>query len=339
MVVNEFIDSLKLDEVVRMAGDMSPRKYFRGLKGGRSSVIMCYPDADEKVRAELRTFIKITEFLAGQGVKVPALLALDEALVCAQFEDLGDKSFGDLRRAGEEMAPYYTLATDVLKAIKDAPCPDFLPAYHEGHIHYKRRQLVQYYLPVAAGRNYTQEQMESYLAAWEEIEKYLPPCPQGFLHVDYHLENLMWCPDEQGIRRCGLIDYQDAVCGPLPYDLLNLLEDARVDVPPELKAAMIERYCDDFDAGQKEAFRGWYDVLAAQFHSRVTGLFIMQAVENGRDDYLPHMPRMFKYMRSALEKPVMAPLKRWCAQERLDFASAKDLNGEYIRNIFASLKG
>ena len=319
-----------------MAGDLSPRKYFRGEKDGRTSIIMLYPQADDEAREELRDFIKITTWLARQGVKVPAVLALDEELACAHFEDLGTKSFGDVRRAGADMAPYYTLACDVLKHLKDAPCPDDFPRYRESRVHHKRRQLVEYYLPLERGRKFTDAEMESYLAAWEEVEASLPPCPQGFLHMDYHLENLMWVEGEEGIRRCGLIDYQDAVCGPLPYDLVNLLEDARVDVPQDLKADILARYCEGLEGEETKAFRDWYDLLAAQFHSRVIGLFTMQAAERGRDDYVVHIPRLQKYLLTALEKPVLAPFKRWCTQVGLDFAPINDLNGDVIRKTFKS---
>lgn len=319
-----------------MAGDMSPRKYYRGMKDGQSSILMIYPDASDEARAELRDFIRVGEWLLAQGLKAPKLLAVDEGLASAQFEDLGAQSFGAALRGGHDGEELYALGCDVLKHIKGCPVPEGLPDYYDSKVHYNRRQLVEYYLPLKLGRVYTEEQMNSYLAAWDEVEKSLPPCPQIFQHMDFHLENLMWMPGEEGIKRCGLIDYQHAVVGPMPYDLVNLLEDARVDVPEDLRAAMIERYCEGMSGKEKDLFLSWYRVLATQFHCRVIGLFIMQAAANGRDDYLVHVERLQKYIAGAVDHPVLASLKAWIAQEGLDFTPIKDLNGGLIRESFES---
>lgn len=319
-----------------MAGDMSPRKYYRALKDGQSSILMIYPKADEEARAELRDFIKIGQWLLEQGLKAPALLAADEDLASAQFEDLGGSSFGDVFRRGEGMTDLYTLGCDVLKHIKSCPVPSVLPDYYDSQVHYKRRQLVEYYLPLEQGRAHTEEQMNSYLTAWDDVEQSLPPCPKIFQHMDFHLENLMWMPGEEGVKRCGLIDYQHAVIGPMPYDLVNLLEDARIDVPDGLRTAMIERYCEGMSKEEKDVFLSWYRVLATQFHCRVIGLFIMQSVENARDDYLVHVPRLQNYIAGALNHPVLLPFKAWAEQEGLDFAAIKDLNGDHIRERFES---
>jgi len=143
--------------------------------------------------------------------------------------------------------------------------------------------------------------------------------PQGFLHIDYHFENLMWMPEGKDMNRCGMLDFQGAMNGPVPYDLANLLEDARVDVPSHLREAMLDRFCEDMTPAEEDTFRSWYRVLATQFHCRVIGQFIRLAVRDGKMRYLQHMPRVAGYINEALTDPVLAPLKQWLDKHNVRF--------------------
>ncbi|MDH5723786.1 MAG: phosphotransferase, partial [Alphaproteobacteria bacterium] len=171
---------------------------------------------------------------------------------------------------------------------------------------------------------------------WDDIESALPPCPQGFVHGDFHLENMILQENAEGYRKCALIDYQDAFLGPLSYDLVNLLEDARISVPQDLQQDILADFCGGMNDNEKENFLNWYRVMGTQFHCRVLGLFIMLAAEQGRDEYLVHIPRLQNYVLEALKHPVLSPFKDWCIKEGLDFKPVKSLNGEAIRILFAS---
>lgn len=334
--VDDFSRELGLGPLEPLARDVSPRLYYRGRdEAGRSFVLMRYPDADDKARGEMAGFIRIGAWLARQGIKTPELYARYEAQACAAFEDLGAVSFGRALREGtDSREALYTLACDVLIRLREAGSMDGLPDYKESRIYANRRQIVDYCLPLVRGEASTEALAQGYISVWDEIHESLPPCPQGFVHGDYHLENLMLVHGEQGIKRCGLIDFQDALTGPLPYDLLNLLEDARVDVPDDLRQAMIDRYCAGMDAAEKDVFLNWYRVLATQFHGRVIGLFIKLAVEQGRDEYLIHIKRLRDYIQKSLKHPVLAPIKAWFEKEGVDFDSINDLNGESVRAVF-----
>ena len=119
----------------------------------------------------------------------------------------------------------------------------------------------------------------------------------------------MWRPEsEEGY---GLIDFQDAFWGPLPYDLLNLLEDARQSVALEMKTEMKNRYCAGMGTLERSIFEDWYTVLSAHFHCRVIGLFVKLYQERGMDQYLEHIPRLQAYITDNLDNPVLAPLKEF----------------------------
>ena len=318
--------------------DVSPREYYRGKRGDLDFILMRYPEITDETKAELRQFIRIDHWLVEQGIKAPELYEEHVDKGYALMEDLGGTSFGKALKAGHDRTDLYTLATDALKHLRTCDAPDYLPAFSESRIRANIRQLVDYYIPITRSQLNEKGLAQEYLDIWTQIEHSLPPCPQGFLHADYHLENLMLMEKQDGIKKCALIDFQDALNGPIPYDLVNLLEDARMDVPTDLSETLMSRYCEGMTMAEEEAFRLWYRVLGTQFHCRVIGLFIKLSAEQNRDDYLIHIERLQKYLKKHIKHPVLEPLKRWFDKEGLDFAPVKDLNGESIRTVFRNIK-
>lgn len=325
-------------DLIALPRDVSPRQYFRGTKNGQKFILMLYPHADKESRAELQHFIDLGKWLNENGVKAPELYEVNISKAYALFEDLGRQSFGDIiRNDNAKSSDLYQKATDVLIKLKSANYKGDLPQYKRSKIYENRRQLLEYYVAYIKGEKTTESTICEFTAAWDEIEKSLPQCRQGFVHGDYHLENLMFVAEGKGTKQCALIDFQDALYGPLPYDLLNLLEDARVDVPQKIKKDMINKYCAKMTAKEKENFIKWYTVLAAQFHGRVLGLFIKLAAEQGRDSYLIHIPRLQKYFAKALNDPLLKPLKDFFDKEGVDFTPLNALDGQEIRNRFQNM--
>ncbi len=112
---------------------------------------------------------------------------------------------------------------------------------------------------------------------------------------DYHSPNLLWLPDRKGIARVGVLDFQDALLGPAAYDVVSLLQDARVDVPETLEDALVSRYMTgrraadrDFDLGQ---FVELYALMGAQRATKILGIFARLARRDGKPQYLRHQPR------------------------------------------------
>tara|TARA_R110002095_G_scaffold63401_2_gene53498 strand:- start:227 stop:1258 length:1032 start_codon:yes stop_codon:yes gene_type:complete len=333
------IDNLERDlgvsDLTPLPRDVSPRQYFRGQKDGQGVIVMVYPDADEESRKELMHFIQIGGALSAHNIKTPQALDVREAQCSAVLEDLGTVSFGRaLHERIIDQQTLYTLATDLLIRMRDVSGVQDLPFYEDSRIYANRRQMIDYYMTLKRGAQAREATVQSFLSVWDEIEKSLPPCPQSFVHGDYHLENLMYSAREEGVNRCALIDYQDALTGPMPYDLVNLIEDARIDIPQEIHQAMLTRYCAGMSDEDRAAFLTWFRVLAMQFHGRVIGLFIKLAAEQGRDSYLIHIPRLQNYIKKSLADPVLAPLKQWFEKEGLDFEPLNDLDGEHIRTVF-----
>lgn len=291
-----------------LSADMGLRRYYRVEQGGQIALLMDMSRAGI-LEIGLQSYLSVGSYLSDINIRTPEIYRADAKSGLALIESLGTESFGDALKKGVSKNDIYAGATEVLVQIKQGTAQNDLnlSGYKETLIYKRLGQFVDYYMPIGAGRPTTQSDHDEFHNIWFEVEKNLPPCPMGFCHADYHLENLMWKPNDD--EAYGLIDFQDAFWGFQGYDLLNLLEDARADVPDDIRQAMKARYCEDMYAQERQAFDDWYSVLSAQFHCRVIGLFIKFSAENTGSEFLSHIPRLQQYLTKNLENPVLSPLK------------------------------
>ena len=149
-------------------------------------------------------------------------------------------------------------------------------------------------------------------AAWGEVLPLAHQVPSSLLLRDYHAANLMWLPGREGVRRAGLLDFQDAYQGPVTYDLMSLLEDARRDVPNAIREEMVARYLARFPALDEDAFKTSLAIVAALRHTRVLAIFERLSAFEGKHEYKKlHCARVQGLLHSALRHPVLAGVKRW----------------------------
>lgn len=308
--------------------DASSRQYFRIIdRKDKTAIFMKDNPHETRIGHRTSDFIRVALWLREIGLSAPQIYDVDEEKGFAVIEDLGKTDFRRAMERGHSKKELYHLAHDVLKFWADK-LPDFpLPDYYESSIHHLHRDVVNWYVPFVREQKNPDGLAEDYWEIWEGIEKKLPPCPKGFMHIDYHIENLMWMPERQGLKRCGLLDFQAANWGPLPYDLVNLLEDARADVPQDIQDEILKGYDEDFLA--------WYRVLGTQFHCRVIGLFIKLPVLQGKMKYLEHIPRMCRYLQKDLQNPILKPVKEFFDDWGVDFAVPDDIN---IENVMAYVR-
>ena len=292
--------------------DSSMRRYFRVHHNDRAAILMeTVPDSSPHCMQghKLSDFMEIGAWLRGVGLRAPQIYAVDEGAGYMLLEDFGDTSFAVYLNEGGEPAQIYSAAVDVLEHLKSQDCPLQLPHYFESHVHAGHQKIIEYYAPTKLKN--MGDVLAGYHAAWAEIEAAAPLCEMGFVHVDFHAENLMWLADDSAGSRIGVLDFQGAMNGPLAYDLANLLEDARIDIGDELRGEILSR--------QSAETRHWYRILATQFHCRVIGQFIKMANEDGKHGYLKYIPRLERYLANALKDPILAPLAMFFKQINLDF--------------------
>ena len=289
-----------------LSGDASFRRYARLRHHGRRAIVMDAPPPHEDVRP----FIAVARTLAAYGYSAPKVLAADAAAGFVLLEDLGDDVYTRVLSAGGDPRQLYGAAVDLLIDLHRRPPGGAHPAYAMDLLLDEASLFTEWYLPAVAGAPSPAPATAEFGALWRGA---LEPARAGravLVLRDFHADNLMWLPRRRGLRRVGLLDFQDAVRGPPAYDLVSLLEDARRDVPAGLVAAMIERYlaASDLDAA---AFRTAYAILGAQRNTKIIGIFTRLAARDGKAAYLDMIPRVWRLLERDLENPALAPLRAW----------------------------
>ncbi len=294
----------------RLAGDASFRHYDRLAMDGRRAVLMDAPPPKEDVRP----FVHIARHLAALGYSAPQLLAADEEAGLLLLEDLGDDTFTRLLAAGADEFSLYALAVDLLADLHrrgPAAIPAGLPPYDDDRLLTEALLLTDWYLPEMLGAPLADGQRTEYIELWRRLLPTARQMPDTLVLRDFHVDNLMRLSARTGIAACGLLDFQDAVAGPLTYDLMSLLEDARRDIDPALVAAMKDRYLAARPGLARRAFEASWAVLAAQRHAKVIGIFTRLCRRDGKPIYLQHVPRVWRLLEAAVEHPALAEMKTW----------------------------
>jgi hypothetical protein len=292
----------------RLASDASFRRYERLSAAGRRAMLMDAPPPRENVRP----FLAVARHLCALGFSAPNILAADESAGLLLIEDLGDDTFTRLLAAGSDPAELYALATDALIALhrRTDAAPDWLPLYDDARLLAEAELLTEWYMP-AVGVRPSPAQMHEYRALWQAAFPTARAVPETLVLRDYHVDNLMLLSGRAGIAALGLLDFQDAVRGPVSYDLMSLIEDARLDVPEALQRAMRAKYLAAFPALDPAAFEASLAVLGAQRHAKVIGIFTRLCVRDGKSAYLRHIPRVFRLLERSLAHPALSGLRDW----------------------------
>ena len=292
-----------------LAGDASFRKYFRLTRPRASAVVMDAAPPQEDVRP----FVRIGRHLSGLGLSAPAIHAIDEANGFLLLEDLGDDTFARVLAAGGDEGELYRRATDVLVVLHRAGPRALLPglsAYCGEALIDAAMLLPEWYLPAASAKPTPDEETMAYRAAWRACLANLPAMAGTLLLRDYHKDNLLWLPGRSGVKACGLLDFQDALQGHPSYDLVSLIEDARRDVAPAVHAACLARYLGETGLDAKD-FAAGFALMAAQRHARIIGLFVRLRERDGKPEYLPYLPRVWRMFERALRHEALKPLRAW----------------------------
>lgn len=323
-------------------GDASTRSYARLAADGQTAMLMDWPRAPDgppirgnrpysqiaHLAENVRPFVAVAEALRMAGLPAPRILAVDEPHGFLLLEDFGDEVFTTIAARGEDIFPHYRLAVDALLALRAHPPAanlptdagaHVLPAYDREALHIETELLTDWLLPAIRGADIPPAVRAEFTAAWDEQFDWLLAQPKGWVLRDYHSPNLIWRGTEEGLRRLGLIDFQDALYGHSAYDMVSLLQDARLDLPEHLEAELLGHYCDaaarvepGFDGA---AFLRAYRLLGAQRNTKILGIFTRLARRDGKRAYLRHMPRIARYLTADLTDPALARLQAWYVRE------------------------
>ena len=311
--IDEFLDQAGWAHAKRraLAGDASFRRYERISDGDRTAVLMDAPPPNE----DIRPFIEITHHLRALDYSAPEIYAQDTTIGLLLLEDLGDATFTNALAAGADEESLYEAAVDVLIDLHRrhvaAAVPTGIAAYDEDKLLEEASLLTEWYAPQITGRKLTAAVRTQYLEIWRRLIPFSQTGEQTLVLRDFHADNLIWLPGRDGLGRCGLLDYQDAVAGSKAYDLMSLLEDARRDLRPGLTARLLDRYRAGFPNLDWPAFQTAYAILGAQRHCKVIGIFTRLAERDGKFEYLTHISRVWRLLDASMRHPKLTPLKDW----------------------------
>jgi aminoglycoside/choline kinase family phosphotransferase len=314
--------------VRRLAGHASMRSYWRVGTAPRSQVVMVMPvgAAPEEVTAggppPLDPFVDVQRYLAGLGVRVPAILAFEEAEGLMVLEDLGDDMLETRLLAGDDRVALYQRAVDQLALLRAAAearpggCVAFTRAFEAGLYRWELDHFREWLLEAWKGASLGPEERAELDGWFDRIAASLAAEPRGFTHRDYQSRNLMVLPG--GAQ--AVIDFQDALLGPRQYDLVALLRDSYVELPSGLVEDLLRRYLDRLSAlgGPRlpyRAFRETFDLLTVQRKLKDAGRFVFIDRVRGNPGFLVSIPASLRYVGEALaRRPDLAPLRRLLAR-------------------------
>ncbi|MGO4437190.1 tRNA (adenosine(37)-N6)-threonylcarbamoyltransferase complex ATPase subunit type 1 TsaE [Rhizobium sp. RAF56] len=270
-------------------------------------------------------FVAVANVLREHGFAAPEVFWADYQQGILLIEDLGTEAIVD--EGGQPIAERYRQSAAALAHLHGLTIPRDIPVT-ASHIHsipdfdrtamtMEARLLLDWHLPFKRGEPSTEAERTEYLAIWGHLIDLLQPAEKNLLLRDFHSPNIIWRPQEHGLKRIGIIDFQDAMIGPTAYDLASLVQDARVTIDRPLQHQLLQEYLAlrrrqaGFD---EEGFLQAFAIMSAQRNCKLAGLWVRLKQRDGKPGYLKHMPRTLSYLQAAFEHPALAPLRDWCAR-------------------------
>ena len=275
--------------------DASFRRYFRVWRNGETQIAMDAPPEHEDIAAYLR----VARLLAATGVNVPPVLAADEELGFALIGDLGNLQYLDALSKGADPEPLYADAIDALLRLQATGTQraSVLPAYDRQRLRREMELFPEWFLARHLGLAPQAPELRAIDTAFDWLCDQALAQPVVLVHRDFHSRNLMVCAG----RNPGILDFQDAVRGPISYDLASLLKDCYVVWPRARLLGWIDGYRAGaarlgLDVGEsREEFLGWFDRMGLQRHIKVLGIFARLWYRDGKPAFLADLPRVLDY--------------------------------------------
>jgi len=297
-------------EVRPASSDASFRRYFRVTLDGASYIAMDAPPGKE----DLRPYIEVARRFRQVGLNVPRILAQDLERGFLLITDLGERLY--LQCLNEKnVERLYGDALGALVVLQAGVYTDsaFLPAYDEALLNQEMELFREWYLGRHMGLRLTTAQHSVLDEVYGLLTRSALEQPRVWVHRDYHSRNLM----VTDVNNPGILDFQDAVCGPVTYDLVSLLRDCYIAWPSVRVVDWVMGYhalaqqsgipiCED-----EHLFLRWFDLMGVQRHLKATGIFSRLCHRDGKAGYLNDIPRTLGYVLEVCARyPELEPLHR-----------------------------
>lgn len=299
-----------LVETLRPASaDASFRRYFRvDTPDKKTLIVMDAPPPQEDVRP----FIHVADVFGTTGVSVPSVLAQDVERGFLLLSDLGSTTY--LNQLNNDTAhKLYIDAIDALILLQTQSKPDVLPEYDRALLSRELQLFPDWYIAKHLNVTLTDDQKNTLSKVFDTLLANNLAQTQVYVHRDYHSRNLMVLPSGNP----GILDFQDAVYGPITYDLVSLLRDAYIQWDEEMVLDWVIRYWERAKraglsvAPDIDTFYRDFEFMGLQRHLKVLGIFARLYHRDGKDAYLKDMPLVMEYtLKAARRYTALAPLVR-----------------------------
>jgi len=302
------------------SSDASFRRYFRVDAAG--SGVQARPDASYIMmdappeREDCRPFVRIAALMAAAGVSTPEIVAQDFEQGFLLLADFGSTTYADaLRQSEADIPALYQDALRALVSLQGAHVAADLPAFDRGRLLAEMQLFPQWYVTRHLGMELTAAEQQTLDACFERLIGAARAQPAVLVHRDYHCRNLMVLGQREG--NPGVLDFQDAVVGPITYDLVSLLRDAYVEWPEPQQIDWAARYWQMArGAGlpvheRFDAF--WQDLewMGLQRAFKVLGIFARLCHRDGKPRYLDDLPLVLRHATRVVERyDVFSPVAR-----------------------------
>ena len=293
-----------------VSSDASFRRYFRIIVNNKTFILMDAPPDLERIDH----FLNITKNLASAEINAPKIISFDTKLGLILMTDFGNQTYLDVlsgNKLGMFQQELYSAAIDSLLNIQTKVGPQELQDYSEELLISEMSLFPEWYLEKF--KKFKLQDQEVLYEIFSEITLEFLSQDNGFVHRDYHSRNLMFIREGNP----GILDYQDALWGPLSYDLVSLLKDAYIELDEEFVSDQVVRYWEkarNIGLIKNEDFSSFYEDfewVGVQRHLKILGIFSRLSIRDKKDQYLKDIPLVEKYLMCTTERyESLHPLRR-----------------------------
>ncbi len=286
---------LVIKSIQPASSDASFRRYFRVRIKDNSFIVMDAPPPQEDVRP----FIKIAKLFAQTGINVPEVYESHIELGFLLLSDLGNRVYLHQLNS-DNVAQLYDAALDSLVKLQQGINPDVaeLPVYDQALLHRELELFKQWFLCELLELQLSADNHKTLDTTWQYLIQSALEQPQVCVHRDYHSRNLMFTDHNNP----GILDFQDAMIGPISYDFVSLVRDCYISWPEQQVQQWSENYQQQLEQNtllaqtKPEIFKRWVDWMGMQRHLKAIGIFSRLKIRDGKSAYLADIPRTLAYV-------------------------------------------
>lgn len=306
------------EEANSISPDCSFRTYYRLHTKEGSRILMDAPPPMENTQ----TFDRVATLLKQKGVRVPTLYGADHDKGYILTEDFGGTVLREAVQKGADAKDWLTVAVDLLVKWANEGAVSLPCAYGAGAVWQEACRYTDWYLPSITGHATAVEDRKTLQHLFYQVYPHIEKLPKGFTHWDFHVDNLMCLGEKPSAENLGVIDFQDARCGTIAFDLCCLLED-RFPADKATKEALIDYFLAGLDTKvDKEDFMAAYAISVTHRFLKITGLLERLERRDGRVNVKARMPQVWATLREATQHDVLSDIRAFLTE-----LSPKEMKG------------